>query len=577
MTHRSKLAVLGLVLGCVPARVPESAPPPRDEPTPPPASAAAEPAREDRPVAETPWTDAERAILDSALARRLAADSASDAAVLEQLHADTLAAGAELDVSPAFDINVARYADHPRVLHFLEFFQGPARPRMNVWLERLPRYEPMIRTELASRNLPGDLVYLGLIESGYSNTAVSRSRAVGMWQFMRGTGRQYGLRIDKWVDERRDPIRATRAAAQHLADLTSRLGSHYLAAAAYNAGMGRVLRGLNRMGDAPGPAPSEDEDDAVGSDEEEPVADDQFFRLSDTRYLRRETRDYVPKLIAATMIAKQPEKYGFPPIPDVPPYAVDSVPVTEATSLETVARASGAPAEEIIALNAHFVRRITPPVPVAWVRVPPGRGVATTEALAALPDSERIAPVTHVVRRGETVRSIAPKYGLTASELAAFNPDVPTSRLKAGVTLRVPGHARVKGLLARDASEAAGGVRVGSAGTHLVRRGETLGEIARAYRVSVGHLRAWNGLGGSSLIRAGQRLRVRPPTGSASRAVASQAPAPDGSTHLVRRGETLSGLARRYGVSVADLMAANGLESSRSLRAGARLRIPAPS
>jgi membrane-bound lytic murein transglycosylase D len=328
------------------------------------------------------------------------------------------------------------------------------------------------------------------------------------------------------------------------------------------------------LGDAPAANSGEDGEDDLDGDEE-PVADDQFFRLSDTRYLRRETRDYVPKLIAATMIAKQPQKYGFDPIPEVAPYGVDSVPVTEATQLETVARASGVPLEDVLALNAHYIRRITPPVPLAWVRVPLGRGIATTEALAALPDSERLAPISHVVRRGETLRSIAAKYRLTTSELAAFNPDVSAASLKAGGTLQVPGHARLPGLLARIAADDGGRVRVSGTGTHRVRRGETLSEIALAYRVSVSQLRAWNGLGTSSLIRAGQRLRVRPAAGSGRSVAKAETTSAVQGTHLVRRGETLSGLARRYGVSVAALMAANGLESARALRAGARIRIPA--
>ena len=140
-------------------------------------------------------------------------------------------------------------------------------------------------------------MYLALIESGFSNTATSRAKAVGMWQFMKGTAKCYGLRVDSWVDERRDPYRATDAAARHLKDLNERFGSVYLAAAAYNAGAGKVSRGLRRL-------PDDEDADSINSDAT-------FFRLYDTKLLRRETKDYVPKLIAAARIAKEPARYGF--------------------------------------------------------------------------------------------------------------------------------------------------------------------------------------------------------------------------------------------------------------------------
>src|SRR5439155_1249162 len=148
---------------------------------------------------------------------------------------------------PLFDIDVTTFAANRRVLEYLEFFQVDARDRFEIWLSRLGRYEGMIRERLRARGLPEDLVYLTLIESGLSNTAVSRARAVGMWQFIAGTARLYGLTVDPWVDERRDPYRATGAAVSYLSDLVQRLGSVYLAAAAYNAGAGRIERGVARL------------------------------------------------------------------------------------------------------------------------------------------------------------------------------------------------------------------------------------------------------------------------------------------------------------------------------------------
>ena len=174
---------------------------------------------------------------------KLEADSAADEQALDQLaDASSQAPDSAPDVAlpVTWDIDVVRWGEHDRVQYWLRFFQGVGRERFQVWLDRMPRYEPMIRARLQAASMPTDLVYLALIESGFSNTAVSRSRAVGMWQFMRGTGKEYGLRIDSWVDERRDPVKATGAALRFLSDLYDRFGSYYLAAAAYNAGGGKI-------------------------------------------------------------------------------------------------------------------------------------------------------------------------------------------------------------------------------------------------------------------------------------------------------------------------------------------------
>ena len=559
----------GWVVGCSPTKMPVV--------TPTPHPVVAEPAPPESELPPPPDLHVARALSDSLL-KRLAVDSLQDqkdVEILERLRevavaGDAAGTGLEAgaDLAEMFDINVARYAEHARVRFYLDFFQGPARERMTVWLSRLPVYEAMIKAALSARGLPNDLKYLALIESGYSNTAVSRTKAVGMWQFMRLTARDYGLKMTHWVDERRDPVKATAAAARLLSDLTKRFdGSYYLAAAAYNSGGGTVARGLRKLGAGAAEAYFEDEQTAIDL-AEDLTGDDRFFHLSDSRYLRRETKDYVPKLIAAAMIAKQPEKYGFPPIPAVAPFEVDSVPVTEPTSLEVVAKVSGLDFGTIVGLNPYYLRGITPPdQPVAWVRVPIGRGPQITEALAAVPTADRLPAQIHIVQRKETVRSISRRYGITAATLADFNPGLTTkSSLTVGAQLRVPGRALVRGMMAADQQETATRrARVAGGGTHRVGKGETLGSLARRYGVTVAQLRSWNRLSPGSPLQIGQRVRVG---GSRPRATSSA------TVHVVRRGETLASLARRYRVTVTALMTANGIRSGADLKAGKRLTIP---
>lgn len=506
------------------------------------------------------------------------ADSAADAAMLEQLaeaHPATQDSGSdEGEAAPGgansavtevtYDIDVETYGNHARVQYYLDFFQGPARERFGIWLQRMPRYEPMIREKLREYNVPEDMVYLALIESGFSNSAVSRARATGMWQFMKGTGKLYGLRVDTWVDERRDFVRATDAAARHLADLRDRFGSMYLAAAAYNAGAGKVGRGLRRL---------------PGDDEEEENADAAFFRLYDTRFLRRETKDYVPKLIAAALIAKQPEKYGFSRPTDVVPVAYDSIIVPDATGLDVLARLADTSVAALRELNPHFLRSVTPPRQASVVRLPVGTGEVATLRFADLPASDRVHYVEHVVTRGQTAGAIARMYRISTALLIDANPGVRMNRLRIGSRLVVP-TSYVPNVATAPERTVAAATATSTTIRYRVRSGETLSEIADKYNTSVSRLRNLNSLGRSSLIRAGQVIRVPAPAAPARevepapRRSAAREPAAAAAGHLVRRGETLSGIAQRYGVSLSALRAANGMTARSVLKAGVRLKIP---
>jgi membrane-bound lytic murein transglycosylase D len=250
------------------------------------------------------------------------------------------------------------------VLSYIDMFTGRARGRFEQWLQRQGQYEPMIQQQLAARDIPPELIYLALIESGFVPTAVSSASAVGIWQFMAPTGRMEGLRIDEFVDERRDPIRATEAAARHLRRLHDRYGSWYLAAAAYNAGSGRIDRAL-----------------AAGVDGRR--GDDELF-WEIRHLLPTETRNYVPQLIAASIVGTHRHLFGFDGVPQQP-LAFDTVEVPDATEFAVLAEAAGVAQTTIAALNPHYIREMTPPGRSSTVRLPVGRGEPFRVAYAQIP------------------------------------------------------------------------------------------------------------------------------------------------------------------------------------------------
>lgn len=397
--------------------------------------------------------------------------------------------GGAAAAAPLYDIDVVSFAEHDRVQYYVNFFLGPARNRFAIWLERMARYEGMIRERLRMYGVPEDMVYLALIESGYSNTAVSHANAVGMWQFIASTGRNYGLGIDTWVDERRDPWRATDAAARHLRDLNERFGSWYLAAAAYNAGAGRVSRSITRLH---GP--------------EAALSDTTFFSLYDSRYLRRETKDYVPKLIAAALIAKDPARYGFTVEAQPGAWAFDEIAVDAQTTLDVIGRLADTTTAAIVELNPQFYRGATPPGRTATVRVPRGRGAAVAQRWAALPPGERVSFLEHRIARGETLGQIGRRYGVSVDLLMAANRGLEPRRLRIGARIIIPLSAEAR----RNPSAVRAVPRAATTTAHhTVRRGESLWTISQRYGVTVAQLRTWNDVPVGAILRVGQRLRVR--------------------------------------------------------------------
>lgn len=408
---------------------------------------------------------------------------------------------------PSWDIEVDAYATQEKVAHYMELFLGSARGRFVERLQRGKQYEPMIREKFRAAGIPEDMYFLGLVESGFDPHAYSRAAAVGMWQFMSSTARGVGLRVDWWVDERRDPMKSTDAAARFIRDLRGQFGSLYLAAAAYNGGPGRVSRGLKKF---------DDELTAV-------EGEDCFFALAEQDYLRSETKNYVPQLVAAALIGKAPEKYGIQ-LDSAPRYAYDSVMVPSLTPVAAVARAIGVTVREVQTLNPHLLRGVTPPDAKIAVRIPVGSGGAFDSAFAALAPNQREAFDRVTTKKGESLASIAREHDVQVRHLQWFNRKIATrkGRLVAGQTLLVPTALVVQGAFdvpdpsieRYGSGSSSGGGRV----THVVRRGESLGAIAKRYKTSVSSLVRLNRLK-RAVIYPGQTIIVK---GGAARASSSR-------------------------------------------------------
>lgn len=400
-----------------------------------------------------------------------------------------------VDVEASWDIEVEPYVEHERVEHYVKLFGGSSRSYFAERLHRGTRYESMIRGKLRDAGLPEDLFYLALIESGFEPHAYSRAAAVGLWQFMTTTARGVGLRVDWWVDERRDPVRSTDGAIRYLGWLQKEFGSLYLAAAAYNGGPGRVSRGLAKHAD----------------DLAEADGEDRFFALAETGYLRAETKNYVPQLIAAALIAKNPAQYRIALEEPLPPLTYDSVRVGPATPLAAVASAAGVPLADIRELNPHFLRGITPPGDSAVVRVPSPRALAFQSRFAELPKAERTAFERVTSRTGGRLSAIAKAHGRTERQLSWYNPSLKRQKnglLVGGQTVLVPTAAAVAGALdIPDPAVERYGSSAPAPRVHVVKAGDNLDRIAKRYSTTVKQLRAANKLK-SDVIRPGQRLRV---------------------------------------------------------------------
>ena len=303
----------------------------------------------------------------------------------------------------------------------MRFFHTSIRDRFEQWLVRLGRYKRQVEQIFAQFNLPSDLIFLSLVESGFNPHAYSRARATGPWQFMRGTAKNYGLRVDQYIDERRDPIKSTIAAAQYLRDLYDMFGNWQLAMAAYNAGEGKVMRALQK------------------------TQATSYWEIAQTKHLKRETKDYVPRFMAATIIARNPASYGFAEVEQAP-HEFEEVVIDRSVHMRDLAATSGVPYEDFEHLNPELRRAVTPPGERYHLKVPVGSKVLVESSLdhvktwkGPLPQAkgEKMSDQWYRVRVGDTLQIVAKRFRLSVPDLKAKNHLTSQSILTPGQRLRI--------------------------------------------------------------------------------------------------------------------------------------------
>ena len=446
-------------------------------------------------------TKSEPAVIDSLLAIEPSESTTPKPATAEAVQADLEATTHDIPI-PTND----------RVLRYVELFQGRLREFLTEGLSRGVQYLPMIQATFRAEGLPLDLAYIPLIESAFKPSALSRAKARGVWQFMRGTALENGLKADWYLDERADPVKATQAAAKYLKTLHNTFEDWHLAMASYNGGPGRVKRALTRS------------------------RKNDFWQLTgSTRWLPRETREYVPMILAAVIIAKNPAQYGFDIVP-MEATPTETVTVPPALDLRRVAEWAGVPVDDIQKLNPEF-RRWTTPVKNGeyTIRVPAGTAGNVREGLSAAAPNQLNALQFHTVKRGETLATIARKLRVNRTDLAEANYLRANSRVVAGARLVIP-RMPSAALLARassgttDVEKTAEAIvadvlentsaveplveaKMPAKAYYRVRSGDTLYAIAKRTGTTVNQLKAWNKLRTSNL-KVGTRLLVQSPRSS---------------------------------------------------------------
>ncbi len=438
-----------------------------------------------------------------------------------------------------FDIPIVVNDD---VKRWMKYMLGPGRKYYKTWLSRSTKYTPLMQEKLRKAGLPEDMIYLSMIESGFKTSAYSSAAAAGLWQFIPTTGREMGLRVDWWVDERRDPELSTDAAIKYLSRLYKRFDNWYLVWAGYNGGPTRVAR-------------------AIGKHETK-----DFWILVNKNAFPAETDNYVPKIIAAAIIGKYKERYGFTDIKYQEPLEYEYTFADKNIGVDVLAKCAGIPTSTFTAMNPAFRQTALPPTPSKHkIKIPKGSSEAFTSALAKIPPSERVTYLRHVIKKGETLGTIANKYKVSVTSIQTVNKIKNPNRISVGQVLMIPSAAQATALANTSSSKKTPSKKTASTKAktklvyHTVKKGENLGLIAKKYKVSSSDIKRWNKIRNANKIYAGQKLKIY-----TSKTVWT--------TYTVKSGDNLSNIAKKHNCSVADIKSWNKLKGS-TIYAGQKLKI----
>jgi membrane-bound lytic murein transglycosylase D len=469
-------------------------------------------------------------------------DETSEDFNLERLPAD------QPKSKPEFDIPIVMNA---KVEQFIQYFQTTAKKIFTNWLARSERYIPIMKNLLRENGLPEDLVYMALIESGFNPYAYSRRKASGPWQFIYLTGKRYGLNVNWWVDERRDPEKSTIAAAKYLKDLYDLFECWYLAAAGFNAGEKKIVNAMKRY------------------------RTEDFWELTKYRYLKRETKDYVPQMIAAALIAKDPEKYGFVDIEYQEPLQYEKVKVPAVTALKLIARACEISLEELKDLNPELLRWCTPPDhPSYEIKIPVGSKDLFLKNFEALSPGDQFQFKTHIVKRGDTLSGIAKRYRVDMQPILEINRLKKKTLLSIGMNLLipVPKDGNSKGMTVRKVDKKDPYTRVYET-TYIIKEGDTLWSIANEMGVNIGALSRWNNLDPEKILMPGDKLKIRIRSASEP----DEEPVEKGEKqeiiYVVREGDTLWGIAKKYNVTIREIKNWNSLNGGDRIYPSDRIKL----
>lgn len=470
----------------------------------------------------------------------------------DRLNHDTLQVYGKREKEITYDLPVKM---NDRVKNSIVYFQTVAHDAFVKYLTRSKRYNAMFKRILAEYDMPLDLVYLSLVESGYNPKAYSWARASGLWQFIASTGRMYDLDRSWWVDERRDPVKATHAAARFLKDLYKEFGDWELAMAAYNGGPGRVRGTIRKQGTS------------------------DFWKMR----LKRQTMDYVPLIYAAAIIAKDPARYGFHDIEHEPEVVWEDVSIDRCLDLKVVAKAVDCSLEDLKFINPELLRNFTPPNEKKYkLKIPKGSRHKFMASYSSMPSPKETSWVKHKIRRGETVSTIASRYGVSQYAILESNSLKRRSKIYAGKTLIVPVP------LDRNYSQSSSKKNrkyAADGSVYVVRSGDTMWDIARAFGTTVNSLRRINYIGRGSRIYVGQKMKI--PSNAKNLAKLGKQPkvraeAPKGNsssgsantkTYKVRAGDTLWDIARLYATTTSGLRRLNSLGRSSRIYPGQVLNV----